>query len=479
MKSLKVLGLVGITATLFSCGAHHGNLRSDGGVFGTRAEGGLFNPDSRHVASGSNSRSLDGEVMGVVLQNKNFDIPVVYNEEVQQWLEYFTGVGRRHFNVYLERKAKFEPVILPRLKAAGVPQDLIYLAMIESGFSTQALSHAGAAGPWQFIRSTGRLYGLQSDYWIDQRRDPERSTDAAVSYLSRLYAEFGDWKLACAAYNSGEQKIRNAIARLGTRDFFEIARNRKALRRETKDYVPKMMAAAIIGKNPEQFGFRSHTPSNELLDYTEVRLPRAENLRNIARVAGVSKERLMDLNPSLNRCCTPPQRGSFTVRVPKGDGAEQVIAAIDAGDLGRFAGFQRQVVRRGDTLSRIAKRTGVPAEAILAMNDIRSAGRLKPGSELVIPEATAGRAMGRVLASESRRGAAQQGRRIASVSASVSDSRSVTHVVKRGETLTAISRRYDVRIDEIRRWNSMSRSKKLSPGSRIKLYVRNDNSEAI
>jgi membrane-bound lytic murein transglycosylase D len=404
---------------------------------------------------------------GIKLQNKNFDLPVVFNDEVKNWIGYFTGPGRKHFAVYLERKARMEPVIMPKLKEAGLPQDLIYLAMIESGFSTAANSHAGAVGPWQFIRSTGRLFGLKADWWLDERRDPIKSTGAAISYLGRLHAEFGDWALACAAYNSGEQKIRNAISRLHTRDFWTIARNRRALRRETKDYVPKMMAAAIIGKNPEQFGFKSFPVDPSLTQYAEVKIPRAENLRTIAKIAKVDREEIAALNPELLRCCTPPQRGAYTIRVPQ-QAAAQVIAAVDSGEIGRYAGFQRHVIRRGDTLSRIAANSGVPTEAILSMNDIRSVRALKPGTELVIPE------RGRSVASHHR------GRVLASVDAQPAkftppkNSSSVTHVVQRGDTLYGISKRYAVRIEEIRRWNSLRRSKILRPGSRIKLYVRND-----
>lgn len=410
------------------------------------------------------STTLDGDIMGVRIQNKSFDIPVVYNEEVKQWVDYFTGVGRRHFQVYLERKSRMDPIILPKLKEAGLPQDLIYLAMIESGFSTQAHSHAGAVGPWQFIKSTGRLFGMKADWWQDERKDPHKSTDAAIQYLSRLYAEFGDWYLACAAYNSGEGKIRRAISRLDTRDFWEIASNRRALMRETKDYVPKMIAAAIVGKNAEQFGFQIYPEDRTLLEFETVMIPKAENLRTIARVANVSRDRLSELNPELNRCCTPPQRGAYTIRVPKGEAAQLVVAAVESGEIGRYTDFRRHVVRRGDSLSSIAARNGVPIDAILSMNEIRSVKGLKPGTELVIPErggrSTAPVSSGRTLASTSAKAPKGQ--------------KAVTHVVQKGETLYGISRRYAVRIDEIRRWNTINRSKNLRPGSRIKLYVRNE-----
>lgn len=468
MKWEHRLLLVVCVLSVSSCG----HLRSKSGLLSSKPEGGLLNASSTRSpareASSDGSTISNVEIGGVKLKNTNFDLPVVYNDEVASWVDYFTGAGRKHFAVYLERKARMEPVILPKLKEAGLPQDLIYLAMIESGFSTAAASHAGAVGPWQFIRSTGRIFGMKADWWIDERRDPMKSTDAAVEYLGRLHSEFGDWALACAAYNSGEVKIRNAISRLGTRDFWEIARNRRALRRETKDYVPKMMAAAIIGKNPEQFGFRSYEADRSLLEYTEVRIPRAENLRTIARVAGIGRDDLAQLNPELLRCCTPPQKGSYTIRVPKGESAKLIADAIEAGQIGRFSDFRRHVIRRGDTLSRVASQSGVPIEAILAMNDIRSVRGLKPGTELVIPD------RGRAVASSRSR----ESRVIASVAKSSprarKDQTAVMHVVKKGDTLYSISHRYAVRIEEIRRWNSIHRSKNLRPGSRIKLYVRNE-----
>ncbi|MGZ3707039.1 MAG: lytic transglycosylase domain-containing protein, partial [Bdellovibrionota bacterium] len=352
------LCLIALT-TLSACASLRGGKPdSGGGLLNTKAEGGLLNTEARsptEVAAeaviGSSDKSLDGDVHGVKLKNKNFDIPIVYNDEVEQWLDYFTGSGRRYFQVYLERRARIEPLIVPKLKAGGVPQDLLYLSMIESGFSTSAYSHAGASGPWQFIRSTGRLFGLQSNWWVDERRDPLKATDAAIEYLSRLHGEFGDWWLACAAYNSGEVKIRKAIAKLGTKNFFEIAENRKALRRETKDYVPKMMAAAILGKNAEQFGFQVSPIDKSLLEFDEVSIPKSENLRTIARIAKTDRDTLAELNPELLRCCTPPQRGAYKIRVPKGESAKLVTAAVDAGEIGQYKDFSRYVIRRGDSIS--------------------------------------------------------------------------------------------------------------------------------
>lgn len=477
MKLQKLLPALVLSFALIGCA--RGGLRPEGGLLSSKSEGGLLNASSRAPSSEStsagfdaNNNSLDQEIQGVRLANKNFDIPVEYNEEVAQWVEYFTGNGRKHFAIYLERLSRFEPIARPKLKAAGLPEDLIYLAMIESGFSTQAKSHAGAVGPWQFMKSTGKIFGLKADWWVDERRDPARSTDAAIEYLGRLYAEFGDWRLACASYNSGELRIRNAISRLGTRDFWTIARNRKAIRRETKDYVPKMMAAALIGKNAEQFGFQTYPPDNSVLNYEEIQIPRAENLRTIAKVAKVNRETLAQMNPSLLRCCTPPQRGAYTIRVPKGESAALLTAAIEAKEIGRYADFRRHVIKRGDTLSRIASSHGVPVDAVLAMNDIHSVKALKPGMELVIPDRASASVGTRSIASS---------KPVIKASASMEESLSefggkvLTYVVQKGDTLYGISRRYAVRIDQIRQWNSIEkRAKNLRPGSRIKLYVKND-----
>ena len=467
-RSISTLRVFALTLALSACAHSNGGNRAGGGLLNTKGEGGLLNTEARsptEVAAeaviGSSDKSLEGEVHGVKLKNRNFDIPIVYNDEVENWLDYFTGNGRKHFAVYLERKAKIEPLIQPKLKKSGLPQDLIYLAMIESGFSTSAYSHAGASGPWQFIRSTGRLFGLQSNWWVDERRDPLKSTDAAIAYLDRLHGEFGDWWLACAAYNSGEMKIRRAIAKLNTRNFFEIAENRKALRRETKDYVPKMMAAAIIGKNPEQFGFEVHPLDAALLDFEEVSIPKAENLRTIARFANVERETIASLNPELLRCCTPPQKGVYKIRVPKGESARLVSAAVDSGEIGRYKDFSRYVIRRGDSISRIASHSGVPAEAILSMNEVRNLRTLKPGTELVIPERGHAPNVSRMVASYEGNVRGPKG------------SKAVFHVIQKGDTLSAISHRYSVGVDQIRRWNNVRGAKKLRPGKKIKLYVRN------
>ena len=445
---------------LHGCGTLAQKMDSGGGLADVSGEGGLLGGgSSRSLSSGVGLAGGD-EVLGVTLENTNFDIPVVINKEVEAWVRHFTGPARKHFEVYLKRMERMIPVIQPRLRAADMPEDLIYLAMIESGFSSHAVSWAGATGPWQFMRSTGHLFGLKTDWWYDERRDPVKATEGAIKYLSRLHDEFGDWQLACAAYNSGEGRIRKAISRLGTRDFWTIARNRHALRRETKDYVPKMMAAAIIGKNAERFGFNTPQPDPFWTQTELVEIPRAEKLKTIAEVSGVDRDAILELNPELLRCCTPPKSGTYEIRVPKGEGVQRLVAAIDAGEIGRFRDFKRHTIRRGDSLNTIARRYSVPVKAIISMNDVRNYRALKPGSEVIIPGPSL-RPERAVASVGKKRGRAPRG------------TRSVTHVVRQGDTLYDISRRYSVSVDKIKVWNSIHRAKNLRPGSRLTLYVSN------
>ena len=200
------------------------------------------------------TRNGDIIVQGIKLKNTHFDIPITINARVEYWMTYFRGRGRKHFQKYLERSEFFIPYIAPILKQNGLPEDLVYLAMIESGFNNWARSHAKAVGPWQFISATGRRYGLKVNWWVDQRKNIEKSTLAAASYLKDLYNLFQSWELAAASYNAGENKIARAIRQYGSRDFWVIAQHRY-LKPETRDYVPKIIAAAILSKNRTQFGF--------------------------------------------------------------------------------------------------------------------------------------------------------------------------------------------------------------------------------
>ncbi len=218
----------------------------------------ILNQDIQPKSGSQNTTIKPGDevvIKGIKLKNTNFDIPITINSKVEQWIEYFCcGRGRPHFEKYLERSEFFIPYITPLLKQNGMPEDLVYVAMIESGFNNHARSRAKAVGPWQFISATGKRYGLMVNWWVDERRNVKKSTLAAIEYFRDLYQMFQSWELAAASYNAGEAKIAKAVRRYGSKDFWVISRQRY-LRPETRDYVPKIIAAALISKNREQFGF--------------------------------------------------------------------------------------------------------------------------------------------------------------------------------------------------------------------------------
>ena len=313
-----------------------------------------------------------------------YDIPIDVNEAVVAYIRFFQGPVREHFVKWLGRSHRYMDRYRQILKEEGLPEDTVFLAMIESGFGNFAYSRAKASGPWQFIPSTGRHYGLDLDFWVDERRDPEQSARAAARFLKTLYQQTGDWRLAWAGYNAGAGRIFSA-KRKGYDDFWEMAAvpGRRVLRAETKGYVPKLMAAAIIYKHQEAFGFQPEELEKESwTDYAEVEIPSATLLSVVAQAAGVHERTLIELNPELRRSCTPPH--SYLLKIPEAATATfaENWPALRSRVRLTFAGH---VVRRGDTLSRIAAQYGVPVQGILELNAIKNGKRLKPGTELLIP----------------------------------------------------------------------------------------------
>jgi membrane-bound lytic murein transglycosylase D len=315
-----------------------------------------------------------------------YDIPVEMQPLVRQYIRFFQGPGRKWFEVWLERAARYIPVMKPILERAGLPGDTVYLAMIESGFMTDASSQANAVGPWQFISATGKSFGLREDYWVDERRDPVKSTEAAAQYLGQLHRELGDWYLAWAAYNTGGGRIRRLTRKMNTKDFWAISESRW-LAQETKHYVPKLIACALVAKHPRAFGFdvdafRYQTP----LEYDEVQLVDPTDLAVVARAAKTTVKKLKELNPELRRWCTPPatEEAPYVLRVPPDTGT------LLAQNLARLSPRQRltyQVykVRPGDTLGAIARKFHTASRAIMDVNHLASARRLKVHRELVVP----------------------------------------------------------------------------------------------
>jgi len=249
-------------------------------------------------------------------QFQDFDIPIVFNDAVKYYIHWFSTEKRKVFANWLKRSRHYVPIIREILKDQGMPEDLVYLAMIESGFNPKAYSHAKASGPWQFIYATGGRYGLKVNYWIDERRDPEKSTVAAAKYLRDLFNQFGCWYLAAAGYNAGEKRVERAIEKHNTNDFWELS-NYNALPRETRAYIPQLIAAAVIAKDPEKYGFGSIT-YDAPVRVELVRVPRGTPLSIIAKSASMDLADLRSINPEILKGITPPNMDDYKIKLPQG-----------------------------------------------------------------------------------------------------------------------------------------------------------------
>jgi membrane-bound lytic murein transglycosylase D len=303
---------------------------------------------------------------------------------------------------WLTRSGRYLPMVLDVFRQKGLPEELVFTAMIESGFNPVAVSHAGAKGLWQLMAPTARRYGLRVDRWLDERLDPEKSTVAAASYLSDLYRMFGSWDLAQAAYNAGEMKVLRAIQGTGTRDFWSLTRTR-LLRDETKNFVPAIHAVTIIGQEPEQYGFTVRP--EEPLSYEEITVPRATSLKHVAGLSGIGYDELVRLNPELRLKQTPPD-ASYHLKVPRGSAAalqagldreaeaRKTVAAARPADRGKrkihaasAASPRVHVVQPRDTIGGIAKRYGVSVQQLSRWNDLERGARIRPGDRLRVAAA--------------------------------------------------------------------------------------------
>jgi len=405
------------------------------------------------------ARSIETHKMGWTVRQltasklPKFDIPIVVNDRVIAWIDYFQGPGHKSFARYLERSGRYVPQMQDILKRNGLPQDLVYLALIESGFSAKAYSHSRAAGHWQFIHGTGMRYGLAIGNGVDQRRDPENSTVAAARYLKDLHDEFGDWYLAMAAYNAGEGKIEKAIKITGTRNFWEmIDSDHYYLRAETKDYVPKFIAAAIIAKTPERFGF-GDVVYDRPVEVEKARVGSQTDLEVIAKCAGVTVNDLEDLNPELTYGTTPPNIRNYSINLPKGTARTFEVAYAKVPESERVL-MVRHTVRRGESLGRIAKRYGVSVREILAANDLSKSSSVKRGMTLVIPTGGAAKEKARYIAEEE---------------SGTPHGKLLRHRVRKGETVASIADNYDVSASMVRKWNKLH-GNTVHAGRILKIY---------
>ncbi|MBI3378584.1 MAG: transglycosylase SLT domain-containing protein [Nitrospirae bacterium] len=289
---------------------------------------------------------------------------------------------RERFAMWLSRSGKYVELMKEILKNKNVPEDIVFLSLIESGFNPYAYSVARAAGPWQFISATAKRYGLVIDWWRDERRDPVKSTTAAANYLSDLYEMFGSWNLAMAAYNAGEGKILKALKRSKSDDYWPLL-NTRHIKSETKNYVPRFIAASNIAANPEEFGFRNivyHQP----LNYDEVKVNGPIDLEVAAKCADTTVETIKELNPELRRWCTPPGMPVYILRIPSGTKEifQKNLSEIPEDERFTVAAY---TVKKGDTIEKIAKKSGLSVKAVLALNSMERVKPLQPGTEINLP----------------------------------------------------------------------------------------------
>lgn len=314
-------------------------------------------------------------------------IPIVVTPEVQFWISYFKTKGRHSFIKWLVRGESVKPIIMPILAKEGMPKELFYLAMIESGFNNSAYSKAKARGPWQFVAGTAKMYGLKINYWVDERKDPVKSTAAAAAYLRDLYRRFGNWYLAMSAYNAGPGKVNYAIRRLKTDDFWRIIKSRY-WRLETRNYVPKMLAALLLGVNPQKHGFDVKADDLDHMPDTVVYIKEPVQLNELADQLGISRKQLKGWNPELLRGITPPRKWvgdqGYPLRL-----ASNHVARVDE-VLPRLSKIHikdvhMHKIRKGETLGRIANQYRVSVKKLMQFNRSISPRRLRIGKLIAVP----------------------------------------------------------------------------------------------
>jgi membrane-bound lytic murein transglycosylase D len=414
-----------------------------------------FDEEMQEV-SDSSVKAMDSITHQIDPKNYDLPLPSPLDPRILQAMAVFMGPGRGYFTKWLERKSRYEKLVVSRLTARGLPKDLLFLAMCESGFNPKAWSKASASGMWQFISATGRRYGIGDDWWIDPRRDPLRATEAAIEYLKDLHDEFGDWHLAMAAYNCGENKIRKYLGQDSAMKYWTMP-----LPQETRFYVPKILAAMIIGHNPDRYGFNIENPEPELaFDTATVR--HCLSISTIAKAVGATEDDIMNLNPSLRRWCTPPNKSEHVIYLPSGthDLFCRNYAQLDTTKL---VNWHHHIVGKGENLGSISARYRVSVAAIKATNKLKG-NRLSRGQSLLIP-LTPEDAHKYLEADESES------------TARVSKFKGGTYRVRSGDNLFDIARRFGTTVSQLLAVNGLPPGSVIKPGQRLKLDGKSKGAE--
>lgn len=406
------------------------------------------------------------------------DIPIPLNGRVLAFIELFQGRLHDFIQEGIHRGGQFLPMIQSVFRAEGLPLDLAYIPLIESAFKPNALSRAKAKGVWQFMRRTGIENGLRQDWFIDERSDPEKATVAAAKYLTALSKRFGgDWHLALASYNGGPSRVQRAMTRARLGDFWKLAARPGMLPRETRDYVPMILAAIVIARNPVQYGFEAAgapPPAHE-----SVTLPRPVDLRRIAEWAATTIDEIQALNPELRRWTTPVRDAAYTLKVPAGT-VETITARLEEVSAGELASLKWHTVKKGETIATIARKLRVSRTDLAEANDLRTTARLAAGQRLMVPhEPTvlmAARTDRPVPAAESR--AIAPDIVVQAVASSresdLSDVMKISYRVKRGDTLSSIARVHGTTVASLRSWNGIS-GNLIVAGERLTIFTARAN----
>ena len=383
-------------------------------------------------------QQIDQRVRGI-----QSDLPMFSNETVDGLVTYFQGDGRPFIEKVLRRIGRYRSTISPILRKHGLPQDLIYLAAAESGFNPFALSRAGAKGLWQFMRYEGKKYGCRIDSWVDEREDPVKATEAAASYLKELYQEFGDWLLAMASYNGGRGRVGRAIERTGYADFWELHK-RRVLPRETRNYVPIILATVLIAKEPWIYGF--HVVPDDPLAHDQMVVGAPVDLRLVAQITDHPVKELIEINPGLLRWATPLNTPEFVLKLPLGTG-EKFLQEVEKIPPKNRLWWRIHTIKSQDSLPKVAKKYKISALKLAQANHLAMDAPLEVGAKLVLP------------LSPGQEVALRHGR-----------SRQMRYRIRRGDTLGGIARRFRISVRQIQRWNGI-RGSRIIAGKTLRLYV--------
>ncbi len=415
------------------------------------------------------------------MQETVHDIDIPLNAKVLSFVQLFTGRLKTYLEEGLGRGARYLPMIQSIFRAEGLPLDLAYVPLVESAFKQNALSRAKAKGMWQFMRGTALENGLKHDWYIDERAEPEKATRAAAKYLKSLYAMFGDWHLALASYNGGPGRVQRAIKRSGRPDFWKLTASTRYLPRETRDYVPLILAAVVIARNPAQYGLtiQPDAPSPE---FEEVTLPTAVDLRRIAEWTASPIETIQNLNPELRRWTTPVRAADYTLKVPAGT-VVTIRDRLAETDMSQLAPLSWHSVKKGETLATIARKLKVSRSDLAEANYLSIRSKVQPGGQLVIPRAPtllqAARTENPPPVAESRpleTGVATVATVAVGPTAERSESTKLIYRVKRGDTLFSIARVFRTSVAALKSWNRL-RTNAIKAGDRLTIFTTRANAD--